>query len=189
MVVAETQDAVPGLSAVVSYGALYAFDGIPPGNFEIRAALELDGTAIDPDASMTGDRPQVTVTGTSTADIDLPTVPEVAIVSPTIASSTVSATPDFEWRPVPEARFYVLEVSNVLGQVIWGGFDFRRNPTMRLQAPASSLRFGSLAPPLQQLAAGKLYRWRVYAAIETSTGLLYDVIAASEVDAGQFRVR
>ena len=41
------------------------------------------------------------------------------------------------------AEFYVVEVTDVLGQVIWGGFDARQNPTLRVLPPQTSVRYGS----------------------------------------------
>ena len=119
--------------------------------------------------------------------VDLPTAAAVTIQP--AATSTAPTMPTFSWQGVPDADFYVAEVRDVLGQNLWGGFDQRRRPTMRILDSATSITFGDLTPPRRALVAGGAYTWRLYACEDTNTGMQYAIIGASEVRAGAFRAR
>ena len=59
---------------------------------------------------------------------------------------------------------------------------------MRVLAPATRVAFGELATPIAALEPGRLYGYRIYAAKDVNTGQLFEIIAASEELAGEFRV-
>jgi hypothetical protein len=83
----------------------------------------------------------------------------------------------------------VVEVLTESGETVWGGFDARRRPVMRVLAPATSVAFGELATPARMLEPGRRYRWRVYAAVDTNDGNLFRLIGASEIVGASFRAR
>lgn len=187
LALASTGDPIPGLLARATFGAAYAIEGVPDGDFEVRAANEVDGTVIDPDLIREDMLPVAHVANAAAVTVDLPTAPSILGLSPT--ATTTDARPTFRWAAVPDADFYVIEVRNVAGQVLWGGFDARRNPKLRVLAPDTSVRYGDIAAASEELQPGRRYAWRVYAGVDTTTGTLFELIAASEQGAGSLRVR
>lgn len=179
----ESGDVVPGLSATASLdGGEYAITGIPPGRYVVRAGLELDGFTIDPQLALSEGPLEIDVTGTSSLALDLRFTRAIGDTSPT-GGAQVLARPTFTWPPVPSATFYVVELTNVGGQVIFGGFDTRRRPRESVLAPQTSFTLSSMS-----LAPGALYTWRVYAAKDVTTGQLFELLSASEELDGELRV-
>lgn len=181
---AGTNTFVPDLSVLVDYGAAWMIDGVPEGTYLVRAGLEHDGRTLDADVVRSGALPLIDVPATGMATVDLATAP--AIDGATVTQTATSA--EFSWSTVVDADYYVVEVRDAAGQLLWGGFDSRRRPTMRVLAPATRVAFGELATPIAALEPGRLYGYRIYAAKDVNTGQLFEIIAASEELAGEFRV-
>jgi hypothetical protein len=153
------------------------FDGVPEGDYRVVAYLEDDGRVLDPDLVRTRDEPLFEAAGTASISIDLPTAPSVEGLR--VETSSAASGVRFSWSPLPDADFYVVEVTTVLGQTIWGGFDAMRRPVFRVLA-RTDVVFGTTAQPTQQLESGRRYRVRVYAAVESLMGNLFELIGASE---------
>lgn len=179
LTLASTGDVVPGLSA--SFDGSWSFEGVPPGRYHVRAYLEDDARTLDPDLIRTRQEPIIQVTGTASVTVRLPAAP----VIPEVTTSTAGGTVAFSWSAVPDADFYVVEVSNVLGQVIWGGFDAMRRPAFRV-LDGTQAAFGAVAQPVEPLRSGHAYRVRIYAGVDTISGTLFELIAASEELDGRF---
>jgi hypothetical protein len=176
--------AVPGLVQRAQFGGSYAMDGIPPGDFEVFAAAELDGITFDPQWVLENGRPALTVgpTASSSTALDLRFASAIAPVSPT-NTATVVPPVTFTWPSVQDADRYVFEVRNVLGEVVYGGFDVRKNPINPILGPASMYRLDNAT-----LARGQLYTWRVFALRNVTTGQLFEIISASEELGGELRI-
>jgi hypothetical protein len=180
-----TGDPVPGLSVAASGGS-WSIDGVPEGQFVARAFLERDDRTVDPDLLRTRDEPVFAVSGTSSVGIDLPSAPVIRLVEPTETSS-VTPPATFSWLPVDGADFYVIEVRNVAGQVLWGGLDAMRRPAFRVLG-RTNVGYGEVVAAIEPLASGRAYQFRVYAGVETLTGSQFELIAASEELDGRFHV-
>ena len=188
LVSAGTKERIPGLSVTADFGGGWAIEGVPDGRYDLHVAEEIDGKVLNPDLLRRKELPLDFVVMGMSRTFDLETADTVTLVSP-VGTSSVSNVPQLEWRSYSGADFYVVEVTDILGQVIWGGFDARQNPTLRVLPPQTSVRYGDLNTPLQPtLTEGRWYRWRVYAGMNTTTGTLFELIGASEAAEGAFRV-
>jgi hypothetical protein len=176
---------VPGLSAIASFGGHWSVSGVQPGSYLARAALERDGWVVDPELIKKGKTLAISV-GTSSVTLDIPIAPAVAGLSPTL-SSTAASPPVLSWSTFPGADFYVVELRDIGGQVLLGGFGSHREPNKEVLAPLTSLTLDPSQPLLQPLGAGRLYQFRIYAAKNVTTGELFQLIGASEERDGRFR--
>lgn len=174
--------AIPGLVQRATFGGNYSIDGVPPGDFEIFAAAELDGITFDAEWIHDQGAPQFISTGTSSTTIDLRFAAAIQPVSPT-NTATVVPPPTFTWPSVQDADRYVFEVRDVLGQVVYGGFDVQGNPVNPILAPASMYRLDGA-----NLTRGQLYTWRVFALENVTTGALFEILSASEELGGELRI-
>jgi carboxypeptidase family protein len=177
-----TGDVIPGLHTAAMIGQTFSITGAPPGSFDVRAGLEDDGLILDPDAVLRKGEPMVDVTDTTSKTVDLAFVAGVHGIMPS-TTSTIAAPPMFSWSAVQGADFYVVEVRDVSGKVIWGGFDAFKNPRMKILTPMTSVAYGG-----DPLARGALYSWRVYAGQNVTTGQLFVLLSASEDLGGLFRI-
>jgi hypothetical protein len=183
LVHATSGDIIPGLSTAASLaGGTYSIGGVPPGTFRIIAARELDGVTLDYQSVLDNGDPEVVVTDTSSKAEDLRFKAAISGLSPT-HTATVSTKPTIRWNAVPMANFYNVEIRNVTGQVIIGGFDTRGGAREIVLAPATSFTLRDT-----ELVRGALYTWRVYAAKDVTTGDLFELLASSEELEGEFRV-
>jgi hypothetical protein len=185
---ADTGDLVPGLAVRAGFGGAWAVEGVTAGRYRVWAALEDEGRVLDPELFRADRLPIVEVDGSAEAMVDLPTAPALRRIAPADGAE-LRGTPSFEWAALAEAEWYVVEVLTESGETVWGGFDARRRPVMRVLAPATSVAFGELATPARMLEPGRRYRWRVYAAVDTNDGNLFRLIGASEIVGASFRAR
>jgi len=181
LALAATGDLVPGLSKGASFGGIWSIVGVPPGRFRVRAALERDGRVLDPEL-VRKMPPIIDVADATMKTVDLPTAP--ALEGLTVRTGT---TVEFSWRAVAGASFYVVEVTNLQGQVLWGGLDARGQPNLRVLAPDTSVTYGAIVPPIEMLAPTRVYRVRVFAGREVPQMATFELIAASEEVDGRFR--
>lgn len=179
----ETGEPIPGLAVGARYGETWFVDGVPPGRFAVRTALERDGVVEDPEPIRTEGLPQVEVVGSEMVTIALPVAPALALLEPTETAS-VAAPPLFRWAPVAGADFYVIEVRDAAGRNLWGGFDAGGIWRFTILAPDTTARYEGPA-----LTPGARYHWRVWAARRDPVVIsAFTLIAASEALAGELRV-
>jgi len=162
---------VNGLTAMIDSSRNYVINNIPAGEYIAWASYENDGYVMDPDwifknpgalnVSFSTDASKVrdfSVTGVIT--IISPTNPPGEI-TPAPADSLV---PTFHWNAYPQSKEYIVEVRDINGNLIWGGFT-ESGEIRHLQIPKewNSVEFnfdGSASSPLQP---GNIYQWRIYA--------------------------
>lgn len=178
----QTGRIVPGLSTLATLGDRYAIDGVPPGTYEVLGAYERDAWVMDPEAIREdGGLPEITVDD-SDVTLDFGVAPTIDGVMPVGTSS--SATPLFTWAPVANADYYVPELRDASGRVVWGGFDAAGRWTVRA---IGTERLGYNGPALTE---GLLYTFRVFAAMQDPVvPSNFDLLAGSELRAGHFRIR
>ncbi|MBI4818778.1 MAG: carboxypeptidase regulatory-like domain-containing protein [Deltaproteobacteria bacterium] len=173
-----TGEVLPGLRVYASAEAPFSIEGVPPGRFLVDAALELDDVVVDPDLVRTDTRPIVEVGTTAAQPLSLSLSPRVRGIGTRTSSAGLMLT----WSPHSEADFYVVEVTDLLGATLFGGFDARRNWRARVLHPSTELPI----EPANPLRAGAAYRARVFAAIDDPTRASFELVAASESREGLF---
>jgi hypothetical protein len=182
----ETGEVIPGLRAF-TVNQRYEFDNLPDGTFDAIASLETDNLVLDPDHVAKFGVPQVTVSaGVASPDpLDFAVTGAVQLVTPENFEELPINALTFRWNAYPSTKNYILELINENGDVIWGG----NAPGVNNYTVGTATQV-TLAPEWtsEPLVEGKLYRVRVYAAVDTITDPFYKLISASEDLLGVFRV-
>jgi hypothetical protein len=164
----QTLETIPGLTTTTS-SYNYTISNVPAGTYIARASYANDGKVMDPDWILKNGEPTVIVS-TSAVTMNFSVTGAVILVSPTNASSTTvpfvisSLTPTFSWTAYASTDDYVIEVSDVNGNVIWGGFS--SNGTVKnisIPKTNTSIVYNSDGNASQALQNGNIYRWRIFA--------------------------
>lgn len=190
-----TGEAIPGL--LTSSAQNYSIANVPDGTYIARATFRNDGRVVDPDWIIKNGEPVVTVSSGNVAR-NFSLTGAVKLNAPTNLAETTEpkviteTKPEFSWDPYSSASDYVVEVSDINGNVIWGGFrEGSAGPEKLVVVPSSQTSVGynfdgSASSPL---LPGKVYRWRVYASKNDSkeaTG--WKLISVSEDQMGIIKV-
>ncbi|MFB3056302.1 MAG: collagen binding domain-containing protein [Ignavibacteriaceae bacterium] len=162
---------VNGLTAMIDSSRNYVINNIPAGEYIAWASYENDGYVMDPDwifknpgalnVSFSTDASKVrdfSVTGVIT--IISPTNPPGEI-TPALADSLF---PTFHWNAYPQTKEYIVEVRDINGNLIWGGFT-ESGEIRHSQIPKewNSVEFNFDGSASSQLQPGNVYQWRLYA--------------------------
>ena len=184
---------VNGLTTVINANKEYSITGIPAGQYVSWASYENDGYVMDPDwifknpgalfVSFAGDSSKVidfSVTGAIT--ILSPTNPATEVI-PALADSTV---PTFSWSAYPQTKEYIIEVRDINGNLIWGGFK-PSGEILHAQIPKewNSVEFNFDGSALLNLQSGNIYQWRIYSDDDATAGV-QTLLSASEDLMGLF---
>lgn len=191
-----TKETIPGLNTITTDGN-YQISKVPNGTYIARASFENDTYVVDPDWIIKNGEPLVTVAN-NTIDRPFSVTGAVILNSPTNEATTTQpveiteTTPTFDWKPYSSSSDYVIEVSDINGNVIWGGFGEANGlPTKKVVIPSSetSVVFNSdgTAGTLQ---SNVVYRWRVFASKDdTKEATGWKLISASEEQMGIFIIK
>lgn len=147
---------------------------------------------MDPDWIVKFGEPFVTV-ASNTVTRDFSVTGAINVISPTNAPTSTfpleitTTTPTFQWDTYPSTTDYVIEVRDANGSLIWGGFSTDWT-TKNIVIPSSqqSIVYNSDGNATESLAAGKTYRWRIYASKDVGGGPSWDLISVSEEQMGLF---
>ena len=184
---------VNGLTAMIDTSRNYTINNIPAGEYVAWASYENDDYVMDPDwifknpgalnVSFTTDTSKVrdfSVTGA--INIVSPTNPANSI-TPALADSVV---PTFHWNAYPQTKEYIIEVRDINGNLIWGGFT-ASGEIRHAQIPKewNSVEFNFDGSALMQLQPGNIYQWRLYSDDEATAGV-QTLLSASEDLLGLF---
>ncbi|MBT28860.1 MAG: hypothetical protein CMO01_04285 [Thalassobius sp.] len=193
-----TMQAIPGLNTFSS-GQSFEISNVPSGTFIARATFENDSRVMDPDRIAKFGETEVTFNDDVVElTFDITNTVEVNTITNTSDDLTPveinTTTPTFEWTAYSSTSDYVIEVSDMNGNVVWGGFGATADelPTKNVIIPSSqlSVKYNSDgSASLAALEAGKTYRWRVFASKDdknSDTG--WTLISASEDQRGIFKV-
>ncbi|WP_345986071.1 carboxypeptidase-like regulatory domain-containing protein [Sulfurimonas sp. HSL-1656] len=186
----QTNAVIPGTNVMTS-NTNYLMSRVAPGDYYLRATYNIDGYVVDPDSIIKFGEPEVNVTNANVTspDADIDVTGAVVLNSPATATTGVpveiaTTTPTFSWQAYPSTSDYVLELVDVDGNTIWGGFD--ENLTKLVNPPSSQLTYLYDGPALQD---GAIYRWKVYASKDDSKEIIgWKLISASEEAQGVFKV-
>jgi Carboxypeptidase regulatory-like domain len=190
----QTKETITGLTTTTS-NYTYTISNVPAGTYVARASYANDGKVMDPDWIVKNGEPTVAV-GTTNATMNFTLTGAMNLIGPTnISSKTVpcaisSLTPTFSWSAFTGADDYVIEVSDVNGNVIWGGFN--SDGTVKnivIPGATTSVVYNSDGNALQPLQNGRIYRWRIFASEnDISDPRGWKVISASEEQKGLIEV-
>ena len=162
---------VSGLTTTINTDRNYTLNNIPNGEYTAWASYKNDGYVMDPDWIFKNPGAlDVSISSQSTLELDFSVTGAISIVSPTnpddeiIPALADSIDPLFVWNPYPQAKEYIIEVKDMNGNIVWGGFD--ENGIIRhAQIPRtySSIRFNFDGSATAELQSGQVYQWKIYA--------------------------
>lgn len=192
-----TKQTIPGL-VTKTQGGIYSIGKVPDGTYIARASYANDGYVVDPDWILKNGEPTVSISG-STITQNFSVTGAVRLVSPTNDSTTtkpievIGSTPTFTWLAYSSTSDYVIEVSDINGTIIWGGFTKGISTiTKNIVIPKSQLSivFNSDGKATSTLKSKNTYRWRIYSSKDdnsSSTG--WKLISVSEEQRGLFIIK
>jgi len=191
-----TRDVVPGLSTLLDDASRqYQLRLIPPGTYIAWASYRNDGYVMDPDWIRKSGLPTVTFTAADTAKtVDFSLTDAITVLSPTNPADTVYACsistvkPTFRWESYPGAHEYIIEVNDIHGNLVWGGFDTAgviRHAQIDSRATSAEFNFDNSAR--ENLQVGQTYRWKVYADNDAAANV-QGLLSSSEDLRGLFMV-
>jgi len=184
---------VNGLTTMIDTSRNYAIRNIPAGEYIAWASYKNDNYVMDPDwifknpgalnvsfANDTSKMLDFSVTGSIT--IISPTNPAEEII-PALADSIV---PTFNWNAYPSTKEYIIEVRDINGNLVWGGFT-GSGEIRHSQIPKewNSVEFNFDGSALMQLQPGNIYQWRLYSDDE-ATPNVQTLLSGSEDLMGLF---
>ncbi len=192
-----TKETIPGLDTETS-GGLYAMSNIPNGTYIARATYKNDGYVIDPDWILKNGEPAVTINDDALT-LDFSVTGALEIVSPVSDVETAKpveiteTVPTFTWSAYSSINDYVIEVSDINGNVIWGGFDDSSGTIVKnIVIPKSelSITYNSDGNASSTLKQGSTYRWKVYASKDDAKeDVGWKLISVSEEQMGLFTIQ
>lgn len=162
---------VSGLTTSIDASRNYEINNIPDGEYTAWASYQNDGYVMDPDWIFKNPGAlDVSITTQSTLELDFSVTAAIRIVSPTNPDAEIipaladSVEPLFIWNPYPQAKEYIIEVKDMNGNIIWGGFDENGN-IYHAQIPRTytSIRFNFDGSASGELQSGQVYQWKIYA--------------------------
>ena len=186
-----TKETIPGL-VTKTVGGTYSISKVPNGTYIARASFPNDTYVVDPDWILKNGEPKVTISGNAVAQ-NFSVTGAVMLVSPTNIVTTTKpmeitgSTPTFTWLAYSSTSDYVIEVSDVNGNVIWGGFTkagiliTKNNPF--IPKTQLSIVFNADGKATSTLKSKNIYRWRIYAS-KDDTALGWKLISVSEEQQG-----
>ena len=192
-----TKEVIPGLTTFSSNQS-FEIQEIPNGVFVARATYENDDRVMDPDRVAKFGEPQITINN-DLQEITFDITNSVSLKAPTNAASEVipieisSTTPIFEWNAYSSSSDYVIEVSDVNGNVIWGGFRYVNElPIKNIVIPSSQkaaeFNYDGSAT-ISSLEPGNIYRWKIFASKnDTNSPTGWTLISASEDQRGIIKI-
>lgn len=195
----ETRSVIPGLTTRSAVeGHTYTISNIPDGSYIAWASLQNDGYVIDPDWIFKNPGGlDVTFGQASSLELDFSVTDAIPIVSPTnppdsaYAFMADSQVPTFRWEPYPSAKEYFIEVTDLSGNVLWGGFGADGVPHHAfIGANVDSVLYNfDDQPSVPPLEPGKIYQWRLWADRGTQQdSFVEELISSSEDLLGVFQV-
>jgi hypothetical protein len=192
-----TKETIPGL-VTKTQGGIYSISKVPDGTYIVRASYANDGYVVDPDWILRNGEPTATISGGNAVSQNFSVTGAVKLVSPTNDSTTTTpvvitnTVPTFTWSAYSSTNDYVIEVSDINGNVIWGGFTKGSTIVKNIIIPKSqlSIAFNSDGKATSALKTNTIYRWRIYASkddVTSSTG--WKLISVSEDQRGLFMIK
>ena len=186
---------VNGLATMIDTSRNYVIHNIPAGEYVAWASYENDGYVMDPDWIFKNPGAlNVSFTTDSSKVRDFSVTDAITIISPTNPSSEIipaladSVVPTFNWNAYPSTKEYIIEVKDINGDLVWGGFT-ASGEIRHSQIPKewNSVKFNFDGSALVPLQSGNIYQWRIYSD-DDATPNVQTLLSASEDLMGLFIV-
>jgi len=192
----ETMAAVNGLSTIIDTARNYKIQNIPQGNYIAWASYKNDGYVMDPDWIFKNPGAlEINFASDSSSSLNFSVTNAISLISPTNNPDTIlpvtvdSLNPSFTWSPYPQAKEYIIEVKDLNGNIIWGGFD--ENGIIRhakIPKETTSVKFNFDGTANSLLKHGEVYQWKVYAD-DNALNNVQTLLSSSEDLMGLFKVK
>jgi hypothetical protein len=195
-----TGDSIPGLQNTIDASGLdYIIHGVPDGEYHAFASYRNDGYVLDPDWVLKNGIPTISMNGVDITNFNFSVTDSVPITTPTNNANTISPLDVtfsgneselvFEWEAYPSSTAgYVIEVTDIFGTVVWGGFEPGGNRAIVIPSGTLSVayNFDGTAATLQ---TGMTYQWKIFA-LKNDNGEPFDfkLISVSEDLMGLIRL-
>ncbi len=187
---------VNGLTTVIDTSKNYTISNIPPGEYKAWASYENDGYVMDPDWIFKNPEAlNVTFTSETTKILDFSVTGAITIISPSnpaysiIPDTVESSSPTFYWDAYPQTKEYIIEVRDVNGNLIWGGFtESGEILHSKITKDKNSVEFNFDGSASSELQIGNIYQWKIYADVDANIGV-QSLLSSSEDLMGLFIVR
>lgn len=186
---------VSGLSTRIDSSRNYSINNIPVGEYIAWASYENDGYVMDPDWIFKNPGAlYVSFDSTSSKLRNFSVTGAIEIISPSnppgeiIPAQADSIFPTFHWSSYPQTKEYIIEVRDINGNLVWGGFN-NNGIIGHTQIPKelNSVKFNFDGSALSQLQSGKIYQWRIYSDDDAALNV-QTLLSASEDLMGLFIV-
>lgn len=184
---------ISGLTTRTDPGRNFTIMKIPAGDYIAWATYENDGFVMDPDWLFKNPGAlNLSFTTDISATLDFSVTGAITIISPTNPDETIipavadSVIPTFRWEAYPQAKEYIIEVRDLNGNLVWGGFDSTgqvRHSQIPQQHNSAEFNFDGTA--MAQLHTGQIYQWRIYADDDAALNV-QTLLSSSEDQKGMF---
>ena len=190
----ETGAVIPGLTANED-GGNYILSGIPDGDYKAWASFENDGYVLDPDwvfKNPTG--LDISFTTSNTLTLNFSVTGAISILSPTNPADSIyafmadSLVPTFTWDAYSSTKEWIVEVRDLSGNIIWGGFDENGIVNhQQISKDTYSVEYNFDGTATADLIPENIYQWKIYADDDTALDV-QTLISTSEDLRGIFQV-
>jgi hypothetical protein len=195
----QTRAVIPGLTVMSDVsGQNYRIDGIPDGTYLAWASLRNDGYVIDPDWVFKNPNGlDISFATSDTIRLNFSVTDAITLVSPTnppdstFAFMADSTVPTFSWSAYPSAKEYIIEVRDLSGHLLWGGFD--EDGTVNhgfIGAGVVNVEYNfDNQPNVPPLESDEIYQWKIWADLGAQQdSYVEQLISSSEDLLGIFQV-
>lgn len=161
---------VNGLTAVIDTSRNYTINNIPAGEYVAWASYENDNYVMDPDWIFKNPGALFVSFGSDTAKTrDFSVTGAIQIISPSNPPNSItpaladSIVPTFQWYAYPQTKEYIIEVRDINGNLMWGGFT-PGGQIRHAQIPKelNSTEYDFDGSAVSPLISGQVYQWRIY---------------------------
>ena len=184
---------VNGLTTMIDSNRTYVINNIPPGEYIAWASYENDNYVMDPDWIFKNPGALfVSFTTDSSKVRDFSITDAITIVSPTNPANSItpaladSVVPTFHWNAYPQTKEYIIEVRDINGNLLWGGFT-PGGQIRHSQIPKewNSVEYNFDGSAVLPLSHGEIYQWRIYSD-DDATPNVQTLLSSSEDLVGLF---
>jgi hypothetical protein len=193
----QSLSAVNGLSALISENRFYNITGIPKGEYLAWASFQNDGYVMDPDWIFRnpGGLNVSFLSDSGSKSLNFSVTGAVSLVFPTNPSNSIipaevdTVVPLFSWTAYPQTKEYIIEVRDMNGNLLWGGY--LPDGTIRHAAitkETTSVRYNFDGSASAELKRGDIYQWKIYSD-DTAVPNIQKLLSSSEDLMGLFRIK